>query len=110
MIIIESSANIDKRAMFKLTQNGNLEKVKDHDGEQFTISEYVIFEDVNSEGKTQEVLAFITTDGEAFGSNSPTVIKSFRKMLEVFDLPIEDVKIVSGESKHGTRYFNIVLA
>ena len=109
MKIIEHSENVDKRTLYKLTKSGSLEKVKDHDGEQFTIVDYVLFTDDNSDGEEKTILSFVTADGECFGTNSATVIKSFLAMKEIFGLPIEDVAITSGQSKHGTRYFNLEL-
>lgn len=111
MTILECSENIkdNKREIYKLTKSGMLEKVKEHEGEVITITAYVLFEDVNRDGKEVEILSFVTEDGEAFATNSATVIKSFKDMKEVLGFPLENVEIVSGESKHGTKYFNLLL-
>ena len=111
MKILECSENLknNDREIYKLTKSGMLEKVKEHEGEVISIVEYVLFEDTNKDGKEVEILSFITSDGECFATNSATVIKTFKDMKEVLGFPIKDVEIVSGESKHGTKYYNLML-
>lgn len=111
MKIIEKSNGLTDRKLFKMTQGKGLTKVSDCDGRQFDIVDYVIYTDSNSRtGEEQELLAFSTETGEILSTNSATVIRSFRAMIEAFEtLPITGVCVLSGQSKNGRTYYDIDL-
>lgn len=111
MTIISKSERLSERQIFQLTKSGNLAKVKDNVGRRFDIVDYVLYTDVNTKtGEEIELLAVITDDGDALATNSKTVIRSFKDMIDVFPLPITDVEIVSSVSKNGRDFYNIILA
>lgn len=111
MNIIEASAGLNKRQIFSITQGSGVQKLKDNDGRQFDIVDYIIYEDADSKtGEMRELLAFVTDDGDIIGTNSPTVIRTFRALKEQFELPFTDIKIVSDVSKNGRTFYDIALA
>lgn len=112
MKIIEKSNGLTDRRLYKMTNGKDLIKVSDCDGKRFDITDYVIYEDANSStGEVMEILAFATDSGEILCTNSSTVIRSFRAMLESFEtLPIVGVMVISGQSKNGRTYYDIDLA
>lgn len=108
--IIEKSENLDARQTFKMTASDNLTKISDCNGRQFDIDAYVIYTDINSRsGEEQEILTFATSDGDIICTNSATVLRKFRTMLECFPLPIKDVIVKSGTSKGGRTYYDLDL-
>lgn len=111
MKIIENSNGLSKRALYKMTQGKDLHKISDCEGLEFDITEYVIYTDTNTRtGEEQELLAFMTDKGEILSTNSSTVIRSFRAMIEAFEeLPITGVRVISGQSKSGRTYYDIDL-
>ena len=110
MNIIETSTGLNDRQIFNITQGKEVQKLKDNDGRQFDIVEYIIYEDADAKtGEMRELLAFMTDDGDIIGTNSPTVIKTFRAMKEQFKLPFTDIKIVSDVSKNGQTFYDIAL-
>lgn len=50
--------------------------------EDFKIDSYILFEDENSEGKTQKVVAILTESGEAFATVSKTFVRGFESAVE----------------------------
>ena len=107
--IISKSEGLNKRAVFTI-MNGQSGKLSTYDGVQFTIKDYILYEDVNQQGQNQKLLAIVTEDGDIMTTNSGTAIRTFEKMLEQgFELPIEDVQIVSGTTKAGRTYYDLKL-
>ena len=108
--IIEKSANLDARQTFKMMTGSDLTKISDCNGREFDIDAYVIYSDLNQRsGEEQEILTFATSDGDVICTNSGTVIRKFRTMLESFELPIRDVIVISGTSKGGRTYYDLDL-
>ena len=78
-------------------------------GELTVTANDTIVKDVDKDGKSFELLALVTSDGEVMGTNSPTAIRTFDAMIKQFKLPIEDVMIVSNKSKNNRDYLNLEL-
>ena len=111
MKIIEKSAGLNERQVFTITHGNNLVKLSDNDGRQFDIVEYILYSDADPKtGEERELLALVTNDGDILSTNSATVIRTFRDMLEQFELPIKDVVIESGTSKNGRTFYDIRFA
>lgn len=108
--IIEKSENLDARQLFNMTTGDDLTKISECNGRQFDIEAYVIYTDINGRsGEEQEILTFATSDRDIICTNSATVIRKFRTMLECFTLPITDVIVKSGTSKGGRTYYDLGL-
>lgn len=103
------SAGISDRQAFQITKGGNLGRMKDNVGRTFTIQDYIRYEDEDSDGKTRDLLAIVTSDGDIIATNSSTVLRTFDALVEQFPLPIEDVQIYSDTAKSGREYLNIAL-
>ena len=111
MNIIEKSSGLTDRQVFNITHGGGLANVKDCDGRTFDILEYILYSDADRKsGVERELLAFVTNDGDIMCTNSATVIGTFRDMREQFTLPIENVQIISGQSKNDRTFYDLVLA
>lgn len=110
MQIISKSAGLNERQVFQVTQNGTAQKVKENNGRTFDVVEYVLYKDALEGEEERELVALVTSDGDVIASNSPTVIRQFKKMLDTFTLPITNVQIQQGTSKNGRAYYNLILA
>lgn len=111
MTIIEKSAGLTDRQVFTITHGSGLVNVKDCDGRTFDVVEYILYADTDRKtGDARELLAIVTNDGDILCTNSATVISTFRDIREQFALPVENVQIMSGVSKNGRTFYDLVLA
>ena len=111
MKIIEKSSGLTDRQVFTITHGNNLVKLSDNDGRQFDVVEYILYSDADPKtGEERELLALVTNDGDILSTNSATVIRTFRDMLESFTIPLTDIVIESGTSKNGRTFYDIRFA
>lgn len=110
-IIYISNPDMNARDIFKMTQGG-ADKLSNHIGEVITITDAIVYEDVNTRGEDVTILVIKTADGDILASSSGTVRRKFSAMCASFAdcFPIEDVKIINGTSKAGRTYCDIELA
>lgn len=110
-IIYISNPDMNAREVFKMTQGG-ADKLSNHIGEVITITDAIVYEDVNTKGEDVTILVVKTADGDILASSSVTVRRKFNAMCVSFGdaFPIEDVKIVNGTSKAGRTFCDIELA
>lgn len=105
MQILHKSENISDRQAFQMTHNDSA-KLSGYAGRTFDVVGYVHYLDVDkATGEDREMLVILTGDGDTMGTNSKTVIELLLEMLDVFDLPIEDVQIVADENMRTGRTF-----
>lgn len=108
MKIIEKSAGLSDRQVFNIAHGNAVEKMSDHDGRVIDIVEYVLYTDTDTKtGTEKELLAVATNDGDIIGTNSATVITTFRAMVEQFGMPLLSVEIKGGISKNGRKFFDL---
>lgn len=85
----------------------NVFKIKDY---VFTKSQITILE--TGELEEMDCISFLTDDGEILGTNSKTIMNSFRELLDLcddndIDLATVDVIITSGTSKSGNTFYSL---
>lgn len=83
----------------------------------FKIKEYVFTKSTVTTIETGEVeemdcISFLTEQGEIIGTNSKTVMNSFRELLDLccdngIDFTTVDVVITSGTSKSGNTFYSL---
>lgn len=94
-----------KTMLYNLTSAGVSTKTIDHVGETVHVEAWAHFRQEKRDGGEQEVLAFITSDGEVFGTISTTFINRFLDIYEIFgfeDFP--EIEIIGGTSKNGRQF------
>lgn len=114
--------NLSKLDAYKAMNTNDGMSAKDYTDNEFKLLGYVIYEgaitDVNEETgeivpvSKGENIVLSTTVG-FIGSNSPTIIGSFKDMLENFgleDLVTFDLKISSATSKNGRTFYDLEIA
>lgn len=105
MQILHKSENISDRQAFQMTHD-NSAKLSTNAGRTFDVVGYVHYRDADRKtGEDREMLVILTGDGDTLGTNSKTVIESLLAMLDVFNLPIEDVQIVEDVNRRTERTF-----
>lgn len=110
MKIIKSfPENLTMKQAYSLTSNPDSRPMKTLEGATFNIDAYALYEDINSKGETQEVLAVLTREGDTFSTISSTFKRDFEAIVDVVnqygaDLASVDVEVIGGESKQGRHY------
>lgn len=102
----------DKATNYLLARSDNVEKMSDHVDETFTVADFLEYEESDSNGEIHQLLSIKTGDGAMFATNSPTFVREFDAICEIFgenDLP--ELKIVSGRAQRsGRQYVTVTLA
>lgn len=110
MKIIKSfPENLTMKQAYSLTSNPDSRPMKTLEGATFNIDAYALYEDINSKGETQEVLAVLTSEGDTFSTISSTFKCDFEAIVDVVnqygaDLATVEVEVIGGESKQGRHY------
>lgn len=98
--------NLDKRTMYKLTQNANVQKLSTIAGSVITPEKWVLYEDANIKtGEIGKVLV-IEADKEIFATVSRTFIDSFEKAVDNLGEDLGEILVAPGTSKAGRDYIN----
>jgi hypothetical protein len=111
MEILTASAELSTEDKYYLTMSPDIQKMSDQQGQVLDIDKWLIYsdanEDKNAEAKEQQILSIMTKDGEVFATNSPTFIKDFQKLVDLFNSSnerVEKIEIISGLSKAGRTF------
>lgn len=110
MKIIKSfPENLTMKQAYSLTRNPDSRPMKTLEGATFNIDAYALYEDINSKGETQEVLAVLTSEGDTFSTISETFKRNFDDILDICtdyntDPSTVDIEVIGGESKQGRHY------
>lgn len=120
IIYADPKTENDRLLKYKLTTSPEIQKMSDLEGQRIDIIHFCEYEDVkvDREGveKATIVLSVMTREGEMFATNSSTVRDDFRNIFDIFgdDLNYDNgtipVRIKSGQSKNGRKYFFMVYA
>lgn len=109
--IKKTSTDMTDEQLYLLTLDSDINKLSDKAGEVIEIEAFCHYvetkEDKNGAVKDTELLSIRTTDGETFGTNSATFIKSFIDMFEFFEARnkrVTSVLVKQGESKAGRKF------
>ena len=108
--ITNKSRELTKQELYFLTMSPKSESVKNHIGERFDVSAWLVFEDVDKKsGEVHSVLSILTTENEVVSSVSPTFQRDFMDMAELFNNEFS-FEVVSGTSKAGREFVTCALA
>ncbi len=106
--IITSSPNTTSETTMKLVFPANPIKFKDCIGASIDITDYVQFEENDTEtGEIKSILSVMDSDGRIYASNSPSFQKDFfttRDLCEQLNIEFKTIEIYSGTSKKGRTF------
>lgn len=111
MNIIKTSKNLSPKEIYQLTMSPEVQKMSDAVGQIIEIEAWAIYEDENSKGELQKILAIKTPENDIFATNSATFKEDFEKMNELFETlgeKVHSITVTSGESKAGRTFITCV--
>ena len=96
--------------IYALTNNPEIQKLSSAEGQILEITDWIIYEDVDTDGEAHEIFACRTREGEAMASSSPTVVKSFNSILRFADSAeeIQKIKVISQKSRNDRKYYSVI--
>lgn len=108
-IINSYPESLDLKTAYALTRNPENQNMKNLEGTTFAVKAYALYEDVNSKGENQEVLALLTDEDETYSTISPTFKKDFADIVDMaaqYGTNVSDINVgvIGGESKNGRHY------
>ena len=109
MTITKTSRELTKKESYKTTLDPTIKKMRDIVGAQIAVSAFVLYTDVNSDGKENEILSVMDDDGVVYATNSPTFKKDFAKIYEIMDGEDFSIEVISGTSKAGREFITCTL-
>lgn len=100
--------------VYKMTRGKTTVSVNKLDDEQldqdYSVSAWLIYTDVNSKGEDVEILSVLTESGLVLAAQSKTFKESFFDIVDIVgDRPFS-IRVLSGTSKSGRRYMDCGLA
>lgn len=112
MNIIIKSGEMDMATLYRLTKSPEIAKLTTVKGQELDIDKFIVYEDVNMDDVKTTVIAFETTAGELFATNSPTFARDFLDILamcEESNAPYpKKVKVLPKTGKSGREYIQCV--
>ena len=105
--ITNKSQEFSNLEVYNMTKSHKLNTLKNlEDGAKLEVAGFMEWEDTNEEtGETTELMSLLTTDGEAYVTQSDTFKRDFFDIVEIFEhnFPIT-IEHGVGESKAGREY------
>jgi len=111
MKVLKTSKDLTPQEIYFLTMAPTVQKMSDAETQIIEVSSYALYEDENSKGEVQEILAIMTPEREVFATNSRTFKEDFFKMHELFESlgeEVHSVKVMSGMSKNDRKFITCV--
>ena len=105
MEIIAANKELTKEEIYFLTKSQEVRKMAEAADSTFDLKSWAIYLDHNNDGEEVELFSMLTEDGEIFATNSPTFIRAFREILDIFDPEyIKRLKVMNGTSKNNRTF------
>ena len=109
MTITKTSRELTKKESYKMTLAPSIKKMRDIVGAKIDVSAFIMYKDVNSDGKEQEILSVMDADGTVYATNSPTFKKDFSNICDIMDGEDFSIEVISGTSKAGREFITCTL-
>lgn len=111
MEILAANKELTKQEIYFLTKTQEAQKMTEAAGQALELTSWVIYTAHNADGEEVELFACRTEEGETYATNSPTFIRAFRDILDVFEpSEITKIKVLTGVSKNNREYINCAYA
>lgn len=110
-IIKKSNENLTMKQIYDLTKSPDIEKVSDNDGALIQVDEWVLYKDSDRDGNTHDLLSILDNEAGVVATNSQTFIRNFMEIVDMCQscgVEVRHVKISSGTSKAGRRFYKCV--
>lgn len=104
-VINKFPENMDARTQYKMMKSPDVKKMSDAVDSILEVKSWITYSDVDEKtGEIKSILAIETTDGEMFGTVSPTFMREFQDITEFFGDDVGMIKVIGGKSKSGRNY------
>lgn len=110
-IIKKSSDELTMKQMYDLTKSPEIQKVSDNEGALIQVDAWALYNDTDKDGNTRAILSILDNEVGAVATNSATFIRDFTEIIEMCadcGVKVEHVKISSGKSKAGRKFYTCV--
>ena len=113
-INILKTSNLTEDDEYMLIYANNAKQLQTLEGEIVDITAYVIYEEMkDGANKAATIISILTEDGNVYGSNSATFIKSFENMVDFWTQKGKPEKathflVQKGTSKTGREFIQCV--
>ena len=105
MQIINQSREHTKMEIYSLTQDCEIKSMKTLEEEPFKVNSWIIYKDIDKDGKEIELLSMSTNLG-VYAAQSKTFIESFLNINELFGNEPYMLQVVHAKSKADRDYIN----
>lgn len=110
-IIKKSSDELTIKQLYDLTKSPEIQRVSDNEGALVQVNAWALYNDTDKDGNTREILSILDNEVGAIATNSATFIRDFMEigeMCAVCGVKLQHVKISSGTSKAGRKFYTCV--
>lgn len=105
MEVIVANKDLSKEEVYFLTKAQDVMKMTEAVEQTFDLDAWCIYLDKNADGEEVELFSMRTTEGETYATNSPTFIKAFREILDIFEPDeVKRLKVMNGVSKNNRTF------
>lgn len=110
-IIKKSSDELTVKQVYDLTRSPEIQRVSDNEGALVQVDAWALYKDTDKDGNEREILSILDEEVGAVATNSATFIRDFMEITEMcedFGMEVKHVKISSGTSKAGRKFYTCV--
>lgn len=105
MEVLVSNKDLSKEEVYFLTKAQDVQKMAEAVDQILDVSAWAIYLDKNADGEEVELFSMRTEEGETFATNSPTFIRAFREILDIFEPEeVKRIKVMNGVSKNNRTF------
>ena len=105
MEVLVANKDLSKEEVYFLTKAQDVQKMAEAVDQILDVSAWCIYLDKNADGEEVELFSMRTDDGETFATNSPTFIRAFREILDIFEPEeVKRIKVMNGVSKNNRTF------
>ena len=108
-IIKKYPESMDARMQYKLTKSPEIKKMSDCVDSILEVVAFLRYTDVDKTGEIKDVLTVMTDDLEMIATTSPTFIREFDDIVEIFGPDFGTLKVVGGRSKNGRNFITCTI-
>jgi hypothetical protein len=108
MEILKTKYSENKAAtLFNMMHSNSRGALKDYDGDQMEIENYVIYTDTDQNGEIMTCVTLREPDGSMWTTNGATFVRDFQMIVEACEVcgeELDAIKIIDGKSNKGRTY------
>lgn len=108
MEILKTKNTTEKAStLYNMMHGSSRGALKDYDGDEMEISNFVIYTDTNQDGELMTCVTLREPDGTMWTTNGATFVRDFSMIVEACERCGEEltaIRIVEGKSKKGRTF------